>query len=293
MIKIRIFCDWTNSFELSKIHMNYVEFHNDYDYGKTYIFVNDNSYTHVIIFNCSMVNLINIPKKNVIGIAHEPYKFLNLSNSFRNFAELNMIKYFISSKRNLPDPFIESRLYLFYHPPRKPLPIKKKNIISFSFSNKKRLPGHKYRHKLVKAILKSDLPIDMYGGGTNFYKDIRNRLHGSYRWADIEIVYQDYMFNIAIENSCDNYYFTEKIINPLLYNCIPVYLGAKEIDKYFPKMVIKLSGNINRDMQLLTNICTNPEKYRVPIDYEHVKREIYFMNFIKKEFNIPCSSKNV
>lgn len=72
--------------------------------------------------------------------------------------------------------------------------------------------------------------------------------------------YEDYMFSICIENYSENEYFSEKIITPLLYNCNPIYYGCKNIDNYFND-VLKLSFDVDKDIELITNIIKNPELY--------------------------------
>ena len=37
----------------------------------------------------------------------------------------------------------------------------------------------------------------------------------------------EYKFILAIENTIKDYYFTEKIINPILANSIPIYYGSE------------------------------------------------------------------
>jgi hypothetical protein len=41
---------------------------------------------------------------------------------------------------------------------------------------------------------------------------------------------------------------------------MPIYLGCKNIDNYFDD-IIKITGNIDKDILLLTEIIKNPEKY--------------------------------
>jgi hypothetical protein len=73
--------------------------------------------------------------------------------------------------------------------------------------------------------------------------------------------YEDYLFHIAIENVETPHYFSEKIMNPLLCNTTPIYLGCIEIDTYFPGQVIHLTGDLKYDTELLVNISKNPSAY--------------------------------
>ena len=57
-----------------------------------------------------------------------------------------------------------------------------------------------------------------------------------------------------------NNYFSEKIVNPLLSNIIPIYYGCKKIDNYFDN-IIKLTGNIEQDINLLKKIFEKQHMY--------------------------------
>ena len=49
-------------------------------------------------------------------------------------------------------------------------------------SRKNQAPGHIYRHYLVKEILKTNLPIDIWGNGCIYYKNIKdNRIKGDFK----------------------------------------------------------------------------------------------------------------
>jgi hypothetical protein len=49
-------------------------------------------------------------------------------------------------------------------------------------------------------------------------------------------------------------------------------------------MTIRLSGNINEDMELLKKICKNVENYKKKIDVEEVKNKIFLLRNIEKLF---------
>ena len=48
----------------------------------------------------------------------------------------------------------------------------------------------------------------------------------------------------------------------------------------FPNQVIKLSGNIEQDMAMLTDICKNKERFIKPIDVALIKKTIHFSNIL-------------
>jgi hypothetical protein len=226
----------------------------------------------VFIFNKAMPKIDHIPKQRVIGFAHEPLPFLCLTPGFIKYAQKHIHIYYLGDKANLPEPFQEGNGYLScYLPPilYQPKPTK---YMSIMISQKTRAPGHKYRHDLVNAILKSNLPIDIYGRGCVYYQSIPDsRIKGGFQ--DTEL-YDGYTFTICIENFRSNHYFSEKIINPLNRRITPIYLGCYQIQNYFPEMYIELTGNIREDMYKLENIYKNPEKYIRTISLEKVDQSI-------------------
>jgi hypothetical protein len=252
-------------------------------YGKNKeIYITDGEdYTHVIIQNTAMPDIKHIPKENVLGLSFEPQEFLELSPEFIKYAIKYIGKYFIGDNSGLPYPFIEHFGYIWHKPPIRYIPIKK-NRMSMMISKKYILKGHIYRHLLVDRILKSQLPIDIYGSGCKYYNVKDDRLKGGFR--ENEILYESYDFHICIENSILNEYFSEKLINTFLYHATPLYIGCNNIEKYFPDCVIHLSGYIEKDMELFKSILNNPEKYKKKINIEKIKSKINLIKNIKKVF---------
>jgi hypothetical protein len=220
-----------------------------------YCFVNDEQFTHAIIINTIMPNL-NIPKENVVGLAFEPIHFLGLTPQFIDYAKQHIGKYYIGDKVDLPDPFIEHFGYMWHSRPSKEITLKPK-LMSIIVSEKQFAPGHIYRHELVKTIINNNLPIDIYGRGSKQYEGDNRRIMGTFN--DVE-PYEDYLFSICIENYVCSHYFSEKIITPMMYNCMPVYYGCQNVNLYLEN-TITLTGNILFDLDLIVNILKQPQTY--------------------------------
>ena len=279
MIIIKFFTSFGTNAGCIEAYTRVSELNKDPLFNKTYRFTTGEDYTHAIILNTAMPKL-TIPPKNVIGLAFEPLEFLGLTHAFVEYAQESIGQYLIGQKSILPLPFTEQFGYMWHITPLDPaeVVVQKKNIMSLMVSDKTILPGHKYRHLICKHILHSNLPIDIYGRGCKFYSNIKDpRLKGVF--SAIE-PYNDYQFHIAIENTQTPHYFSEKIMDPLLCNTLPVYLGCQNIKNYFPDSVIQLSGDIQDDMTLLTDICRNREKYSKQVDIEAVKKTISFSNVV-------------
>lgn len=280
-IKIRCFADFTTSAGIQEEYISkclnfvYPESTNHYGINKKYIFTDKDDYTHVFIFNKAMPNIAHIPKQNVVGFAHEPLPFLQLTPEFIAYAQNWIGCYYLGDKGNLQAPFQEGNGYLScYLPPSMPSPLSSvtKKFMSIMISQKMSAPGHKYRHTLVQAILKTNLPIDIYGRGCIYYQSVQDaRIKGGFQSTEL---YDGYTFTICIENFRSNHYFSEKIINPLNQKITPLYLGCYHISNYLPEMYIELTGNVREDIIMIENIYKNPEKYTRSISLEKVDKTI-------------------
>jgi len=279
MIRVKIFCPFASSEKCKEVfeRINYSSEFDFYGKDKKVFITTDDDYTHAIIINTIMPDL-TIPKENVIGLAFEPIRFLNLSRDFVIYANSHIGKYFIGDKINLPAPFVEHFGYMWHSRPPKEITIKEK-IMSIVVSNKRAAPGHIYRHQLIEEIIKYKLPIDIYGHGSSqySYSDVK----GSFEDAE---PYDNYLFSVCIENFNSNHYFSEKIITPLLYNCMPIYNGCNNIDKYFDD-IIKLNGDIDKDIQLLINILKEPYKYYKATYNDKNKKTVNLIENIERLFS--------
>jgi hypothetical protein len=280
MIKIKFFSSFGSNEGCIEAYTRVSELEKDPDFNTKYCFVTGDDYTHVVILNTAMPQLLNnIPKENVVGLAFEPVKFLGLSKNFIEYAQKYIGKYYIGEKHvSFPNtPFEEHFGYMWHLTPLKEKPVKK-NIMSIMISEKNSAEGHKYRHVLCQHILRTNLPIDIYGKGCKFYSFLKDtRLKGDFKETE---PYLNYVYHIAIENFKTPHYFSEKIMNTLLCSTVPLYLGCQNIDSYFPNQVVHLSENIEKDMQLLREICENPEKHKKNINEEEVKKRISFSHLI-------------
>ena len=266
------------------------------------------NYTHAVILNTCMPALVgSVPRANVIGLAFEPRPYLFITAEFVAYARRHIGKYLVGDASGLGEPFVEGFAYKWRHvlvPPVERALIRPPNVVSIMVSKKLWGPGNKYRHALARRILRSNLPVDIWGNGCDllvsssqtpvqapkFRHMMRNimqnapptsqsplnplnpndsRLRGPFINSE---PFDGYAFHVAIENYQSGHYISEKILDPLAYGCTPVYLGSPYIDSYFPGMVITLSGNEDRDMALLARICADSVGMRRPVDLEHVLR---------------------
>ena len=290
MILIKIFSSWCTSECMKNTYESYRNHIKNPKYGVNYKFTNGDNYTHAIICNTAMPEL-SIPKKNVIGFSHEPLYFLRMSPEFIQYAEKHIGTYYIGEKNNLSDTFVEHQGFLHRLASINYIP-KKNKIMSIMVSHKKEAPGHIYRHKLVEAILKTNLPIDIWGNGTDVYR-YKNDERVKTNFDDLHNMYDNYKFHIAIENFTTPHYISEKILNCLICSTMPVYWGCKNVSNYIDNVILlsqndDLNNRLVNDINLLTKICDNPDEYYKPVNLNDQKlnKLLNFFDFIEKKFNI-------
>ena len=97
----------------------------------------------------------------------------------------------------------------------------KQDKISWITSNLRLNKGHILRMDF-KDKIEGHLDFDLFGRG---FKEIDDKF---------DVVYP-YKYSFAIENSCYEDYWTEKIADCFLSWTIPIYYGCPNISKYFPE----------------------------------------------------------
>lgn len=289
MIKIIVLSDFWKPDDAAQV-MKDVFQKGPNNYSQHIQFVGDNSFTHAIILNTYMPKL-QIPKENIIGLAWEPLEFLNITPQWLEYVKQNIGTYFIGRLRNdfpenmkLGYPFMchDRRRDLYF---QNIIPDKTK-LCCIIFSKKYMLEGHKYRMKIVEEILKSDLPIDIYGRGCSLIKNQNDpRIKGEFE--NMGEACKNYKYLISVENTRSDSYISEKFIDCIYQNIIPIYWGATNVEKYFgPNCCFKLSGDIVNDMNFIKQILTEKKE----LDLSNARKELfsgnaYLMKFLFSFFN--------
>tara|TARA_R110001592_G_scaffold244259_1_gene505647 strand:- start:921 stop:1766 length:846 start_codon:yes stop_codon:yes gene_type:complete len=132
----------------------------------------------------------------------------------------------------------------------------KSKLVSMITSGKKNVSDHFKRHEIIAQH--RDV-IDVMGRG---YKTIEPISKGL----------KDYMFHIAMENQTEDYYFSEKIINPIMTGTIPIYYGPDHIKEIFDTRGMILFNNINQIPQILKDINHDVYQQMLPYAVENFER---------------------
>jgi hypothetical protein len=136
----------------------------------------------------------------------------------------------------------------------------KTKLVSAVVSSKAFLPGHVKRLQFINSIKDR---IDLFGRGMG--KEIPSKLDAL----------ADYMFSIAIENvSCDDNYFTEKIVDCFLTGTIPIYHGCINIGEFFDSRGILYFETEEELSDIINNL--SPKKYYEMLEYAKINYEKCF-----------------
>lgn len=103
-----------------------------------------------------------------------------------------------------------------------PPAVAKQRNLSLIASSKRRLEGHKLRHATVDELRRRGIDADILGRG---YTPI----------PDKEAGLLPYRFSIVIENGREKDYFTEKLVDAMLCETVPIYWGAPNIVDVFDR----------------------------------------------------------
>lgn len=120
----------------------------------------------------------------------------------------------------------------------------KTDSVSIIASSKQMTPGHMFRQAIVELCGKRG-DVHIYGRG---YNTIEKKESGL----------ENYRFSVVAENSIDNFYFSEKIIDCIINKTIPIYWGC-DTSKFFDQSgIIKFNS-----LESLNNILNSlsPELY--------------------------------
>lgn len=103
-------------------------------------------------------------------------------------------------------------------------PSRKKNRISVITSKKNFWPGHARRLEFLEKLHRHPVSkhIDFFGGWGD--SEIEDKLDGLL----------PYKYHLVLENTCVNDFWTEKLGDPFLAFCLPLYCGSPNLNKYFP-----------------------------------------------------------
>lgn len=282
-MKIKFFSDYTDSQTLlDRFKANYEVY--DDELG----FTVDDDYDFAVAFNRADESLK--PDTKIITVIQEPsfseahqyksylaysdYLLIHDPALFEKTWEIELLGNVIESPSFM---FYDDRIdHSFFDNSEAFKKEKKLSMIvsSLSFSRGNYLK----RLNLLGKILGSDLDIDIYGRGFNI-PDPRYKGELDFKYKGL----LPYEYSIAIENSNEKNYISEKFVDCILCNTVPIYNGAPNVgevydERYFRKI----------DLDSPTIIEDIREIISLPAPGTFVNKEIY-----KKKYNLYTKLKEI
>lgn len=251
------------------------------------LYVTDNIYDVAVILNANTPD-VRVPKERVIGLAFEPVEFLRFAPYSFSYYEKRVGLYCLGYREDHFPLCMQPHYQYFWHETPDLSTVKpwsQRKTMSIITTKAKAGPGHLYRNTLAIACLEAGLDVDVWGYGAD---EIRTHPNNKGRFKTNE-PYSEYKFILAIENFSSKRYISEKFTNAIGFDTVPIYWGGTEVDDVFGCPThIKLTMNLEEDLNLIRAILENPDKFR--LDISSVREELYhgrghFANLLKeKEF---------
>jgi len=253
-IKIKVLASWTSSEEITKRLLD--QFYIDQDLSDVE-FVHDGDCDFV--FNCNYEVGVNGTYQQRYAFTMEPTWSGNYP---KHFSDPKTIVYAqTSAGSDRPHNVIEHPTFMFYGSGGEGWTYKEvmdnqsypktKNISSIvsMLRNGMTYPClYDARRAAITTILASNVEVDVYGWDWSWFpraKGLGRKFEGLL----------PYRFSLAIENTHENNYITEKFYDPILTNTIPIYFGAKNIREIFPENGYVLIEDINDTSALLKQLA--------------------------------------
>ncbi|PHQ96670.1 MAG: hypothetical protein COB39_11740 [Marinosulfonomonas sp.] len=124
-------------------------------------------------------------------------------------------------------------------------------MCSLIASSKKKQSGHKLRHDLVQWSRETGQDIDVMGRG---YKPFAKKSEGL----------APFRYSVVIENTREQGYFTEKLIDALLCDTVPIYWGCPNIADFFDTKAMMVCEDMADIQCAIKNMSESDYVSRLP-----------------------------
>lgn len=229
------------------------------NYIRDYIIVKSCYDANIIISHICDDNYYFIDNTFKILISGEPYDNLE---DFNLFITTIIIDNIPNNKKYIYYP------YLYYSLNEHKYSINQSDY----FNTKKKFCAYMYSREFEHRIKYFNLisqykKVDALGRCCNNIniENTRSVYNDNITYNDIAVkIYCDYKFVLAIENTFAKGYFTEKLINPIIANSIPIYWGHDYVFNYINKKRVIYINDFENDEDLLEyikNIDNNEDEY--------------------------------
>jgi hypothetical protein len=279
MIKIKFTCNWTSDYEIKKrVESNFITEDNR---NNDIIITDNNDYDFLFVFN-KLNQKPLVPKNRIYTFIMEP----SWSPNWDRNAHLYSNKVFCHDKSLFGnhENLIELPSFMFYH-----MNFNKHNIKKLLNENPKKTKrismvvsytphNHNFnyskRTELAIALLEKNIDIDIFGNGWDFtkHKNIKGPVMD--KWDGL----CDYKFSVAIENSCQKNYITEKFFDITLCGGVPIYYGCPNVSEIYKNLIPIDLNDIPKTIEIINDV-SNTDKYDFMLNSVLSDKITYYTNY--------------
>jgi hypothetical protein len=134
--------------------------------------------------------------------------------------------------------------------------------------------NHYKRYKFVEKLLDSGLDFDMYGRGWN----ISDSRYKGYVTSKLDAL-KNYQYSICLENSNEYGYVSEKFIDSVLCETVPIYNGSTDVERWYGNCFEYIDIDSDSVIDDIRNILESDKTY------DFYKAKDYYLN-INNPFKI-------
>ena len=264
-IRLLLLCNWCDSKTLCD-NWNRMS-KGDYTWNNIRI-VWEEPADYYVIINSTPVKFFIDPKKTIL-FQMEPH--MELDNKWGEWSKPTPSMFKFCGTHNTEYNNNEWHLSKTYSQLSNEEIIKTSNILSTVISNKYNDPGHKKRIDFIKFLENKGMDVNVYGGNTAGWKNYQGGL--PYCAKDDGMFPYKYVFNA--ENHEINNYYTEKLIDGILAECLVFYWGCPNIFDFFDeRALVKLElVDFEKDFEIITRaLRENWYEMRLPYIREAKKK---------------------
>lgn len=271
-MKIKLFANWTTSKELTEIWTHFLPRVKEQGWKSITLTLDPIEADYHVILNYPKDTDNYDPHKAII-LYMEPKELQKIMYPLEwQFASSinGASKYIYLSSLQNNRMTTEWHLNLTYDQLSEMSPIKTKELSTIT-SGYQRLPGHKARYAFLKH-LEEIKGFDFYGRDHSDSKCYKGPLPRVAKEGGL----LQYKYHFAAENSAEDNYFTEKLIDGILCECLVFYWGCPNIRKFIdPRAYILIDINNPQEALKIIKTAIANDEYSKRIQYiKEAKRKI-------------------
>jgi hypothetical protein len=237
-------------------------------------------------------DLKSIHKQFLWGIHMEPSDYIDMFSYNKN---IELYSRFYTNHPKLIKkgmPYIPSPPYVNFHIGKKyDFLVKSKNNekkynLGVIISGLKHLDGHHKRLQFLEKLIENQIEFVFWGRGDDFNKYSNYLGVINNKWDALSLC----KYTIVLENSINEYYWSEKIVDALLAFALPLYYGCPNITNYLPEQsFIKIDIQEDSCFEKIKKII-NSDEYKKRLPYILEARDVILKRqniyaFIDREIN--------